>query len=695
MVDRNYILDRMKSKSMTIEEFNFDKLSAPPIMALFTAQDIYELHAIATSLRYSAKPQLKRQMIDEIMRRRGFVFHIGGTNRLTYTFIHDDSFIAKVAFDAVGINDNPAEYKNQFIFKPFVTKVFEVTPCGTLGFFERVKPITNREEFISVADDVFILINSIFIGEYVLADIGSRFFMNYGIRDGFGVVLLDYPYCYPLDGNKLYCTAQDPTSPSGCCDGIIDYDDGFNFLVCTKCGARYKAAELTSEVTNHKVKLVKRKGDIAMVIRVTGGSQNANTTVKSGDHYNEAKSLPPTNSVPMKVVTIKAGETSHKPTKKIVSTIDAPSEKPKMQVKITPSTNIEKKVVADAVATEIKAEVEDKPKVEEKKPVVQEQIFKVNGVGEAPVVEKKVEEKPVEKPVEKKQVVSAINIHDKEEDVAGKVNKMLEELAALIPVLDPDQKPAVVKKLVDLADQNGDLNNPSHHIAIPNNQYEACKKLIKMFDETFDHVEEPEQYESILKDSNLVGFIDRYYEVRSDIQEIFTDEDNMTIKIRCNLMGNSEELIPVMDSAWFSDDQIVLTMDQVGEALGITQADVDATNTEKAAEAKTEEPQQVEEEDLENGDFKFFKAEVVNTKELRPELKNGKKVLVMRSTNGDLITMGADRDIIAIDHIDGKSTDSLAIVSRTWLDGVSKQLDSLEAKEMPAGVLQQDASATE
>ena len=35
-----------------------------------------------------------------------------------------------------------------------------------------------------------------------MADIGTNFFMNWGIRPGFGPVLLDYPYVYELDGNK-------------------------------------------------------------------------------------------------------------------------------------------------------------------------------------------------------------------------------------------------------------------------------------------------------------------------------------------------------------------------------------------------------------------------------------------------------------------------------------------------------------
>jgi len=102
------------------------------------------------------------------------------------------------------------------------------------------------EEFYSVADDVFTLIDEFLVGEYVLADIGSNFFMNYG--------------------NKLYCNKPDPTQPSGKCEGEIDYDAGFNHLYCKRCGAMYKAKELAAKVTKQEI-VRKRQGDIKMSIR--------------------------------------------------------------------------------------------------------------------------------------------------------------------------------------------------------------------------------------------------------------------------------------------------------------------------------------------------------------------------------------------------------------------------------------------
>ena len=40
MENRDYILDVLKSRTLSIDEFNFDHLQAPPIGALFTPMDI-------------------------------------------------------------------------------------------------------------------------------------------------------------------------------------------------------------------------------------------------------------------------------------------------------------------------------------------------------------------------------------------------------------------------------------------------------------------------------------------------------------------------------------------------------------------------------------------------------------------------------------------------------------------------------
>lgn len=275
-LSRQVLIDRIQSKVTTIEDFNYDKLTAPPLAMLLSQQDIDNLYYIATSVKYSGKPDKKYEAINNIMKARGFVKASAGTNRVVYRHLESNDFVVKVAADATGIKDNPREFQNQFIFKPFVTKVFEVSPCGTVGVFERVNPIESREEFLSVASDIYEVITEWFIGKYIMADIGTKFFMNWGIRTysvgregsvSFGPVLLDFPYVYELDGNKLFCSAVDHNNlETGVCGGIIDYDDGFNFLVCSKCGVRYRVKELAKKIKNNEIKVNRRRETKTMVI---------------------------------------------------------------------------------------------------------------------------------------------------------------------------------------------------------------------------------------------------------------------------------------------------------------------------------------------------------------------------------------------------------------------------------------------
>lgn len=328
--ERSSILERISSKKTSIEEFNYDTLTAPPIWWFLSPYDIQELYNNATSISLSAKPEVRYDKIHEIMTRRGLIKFAAGTNRVVYRHPNYPDILFKIAADDVGMHDNPAEYKNQFLIKPFCAKTFEVDPTGTVAIVERCQQLRNREEYISIADDVFELINTWLIGEYVLADFGSKFFMNVAIRKGFGVVLIDYPYIYKLDGNKLYCNKPDLSSPSGKCDGVIDYDDGYNFLRCTKCGATYKAKELGIKIDSNEV-IIKRKGDIKMEVKISGGSQSIQEHVVSSMEQFDAVPTQPTS------LKLKAREVA-------IEHPEPKKEEPKLKKKEAP---VEKKPVVE------------------------------------------------------------------------------------------------------------------------------------------------------------------------------------------------------------------------------------------------------------------------------------------------------------------------------------------------------------
>lgn len=274
------VLDILRTKKSDPLEFHFESLWIPPINCYLSPSDIEALHKIATSVRLSSKIQQKYKMIDDIMTARGFKRFSAGTNRVVYRFLEDTRFLVKIAVDKVGMQDNPLEYKNQFILQPFVTKMFYVTPCGTVGFSERVLPVKNKEEFRQIASDVFdILVNKI-LGLYVVEDVGTKYFMNWGIRPGFGPVLLDYPYVYKLDGDKLYCNWIDPMTGQHC-DGEIDYDAGFNHLVCTRCGKVYMATDLRDNSIDNKI--VIKRGGFQMRIQILKGDVVVSEPIPTDD----------------------------------------------------------------------------------------------------------------------------------------------------------------------------------------------------------------------------------------------------------------------------------------------------------------------------------------------------------------------------------------------------------------------------
>lgn len=85
--------------------------------------------------------------------------------------------------------------------------------------------------------------------------------------NGFGPVILDFPYAFELDGAKLQCRKLINT-PNGLqpCGGEIDYDAGFDYLVCTKCGRKYQAKDLAAN--NKDILVMNDKGGEPIMSKV-------------------------------------------------------------------------------------------------------------------------------------------------------------------------------------------------------------------------------------------------------------------------------------------------------------------------------------------------------------------------------------------------------------------------------------------
>ena len=283
---RSNLIKEMIYKDYSPLNFDFWKLQAPPLFSLVSIQDVQYIHNIITSPKYSSKLDYKNQAIDYTMRCRGFRKLHAGTNRLVYKHEEIPSIVMKVPYREIALTDGPREYRNQYELFPFVSRTFEYTQCGTMSLHERVQPITSIPEYMSLKDSIFELLVNRVLGKYVLEDIGTKYFKNIGIRDGFGPVLIDYPIMYKLDGKKLYCNKVH--IDGSICDGIIDYDEGFNKLICKKCGQRYYASELAKDEEENKiVKGFYAKGDIKMEICIMKGknvvskSEKMTSTIES------------------------------------------------------------------------------------------------------------------------------------------------------------------------------------------------------------------------------------------------------------------------------------------------------------------------------------------------------------------------------------------------------------------------------
>lgn len=267
--------------------FDFDSLTAPPLTSFLSEYDMVVLNDIIRDPVIAGNDEMKRKFIHDIVEYRGFVRLGGGTNRIVFRHKETQDIVIKVAIDEAGATDSPREMINQRFIKPYVTKAFDISKFGNVGLFERVEQVTNIYQFMDIWEDVYKLITEVFIANgFMLNDIGTDRFKNYGIRRGWGPVLVDYPYLYEVDPNKLYC---DNIVNGKKCGAEVDFDDGCNSIVCTKCGKVFSAADIGNlpqmiikewlhrkETTN--MKIVTMKGDKII---------NTSNTIKTANSVDE------------------------------------------------------------------------------------------------------------------------------------------------------------------------------------------------------------------------------------------------------------------------------------------------------------------------------------------------------------------------------------------------------------------------
>ena len=487
--DNPVVLAMYEGITTTLDEY-YDSLQAPPLSALLMPQDLDAIHRVITSAKLSGNGEKRIFAIRDIMARRGFTQLAGGTNRSVFTHPNYPNIAVKVAIDNVGIHDNPAEYNNQFILKPYCTKCFEVSADGAVGVFEKVGRIRNSVEFYQMWDDIYSLCEYFVTEkELLLEDFGIKFFMNWGIRYGYGPVLLDFPYVYDIDWDKLHCDR--PNDDGTICNGNIDYDDRFDFLVCEKCGKRYRAVDIAKKREVGKGVLTKILGGKKMQITLKRGNEvimETNTpdvsktigrpaVAKSWRNKimsNEAAGI---SSDSVKIKLVRGG-------KEIAayqaSKVDKKEEDFGLIVKVTRGE--EEKVVEDTninssvdehsglvvkLTREAEHVVEEAPVVEEKAetPVVEENVEEPATEEEAPVeaeVETHVVEENIEEPAVEENAIDESEAHDSVESDDLAEESKIESINGGDSTIDSDIEPttfdtaAEFNKILEEVDKNYD-----------------------------------------------------------------------------------------------------------------------------------------------------------------------------------------------------------------------------------------------
>lgn len=241
-----YKKDVIKPSKMQEEYIRwFDSLQTRyPLSYYLTNQDIQYLYKCAISPSLNCNVKEKYYLMGELMKNRGFELLGGGTNRRAYrcTF---ENVVLKIATDQVGFTSNLREVPNQHVIKPFCTKIFGTDYNGVSSLSELFVPFKTQEEFSKYWEDIFNILYFKFRNNDIgMEDIGTRSFKNWGLRNGFGPGVLDFPTMYVMDPAKRFCHN---IVDGKMCGGTLDYDDGFNVIVCSCCGRTHFAKTLAKK----------------------------------------------------------------------------------------------------------------------------------------------------------------------------------------------------------------------------------------------------------------------------------------------------------------------------------------------------------------------------------------------------------------------------------------------------------------
>lgn len=249
-----YYLNKDPPASNTTEYLN--NLVRPPIRYYIPDAVINEFYNISCDSKLYNAPLKRFKVQNEMLEPYGFRPLASGTNRRTFYSINDPWIVLKIASDAIGRSDNLSEFGIQHGLLPFCTKVFDVDPRGVMQLAERVEIMT-EQDFRDYIEEIFQFLESWFQLGYIFDDVGFRSFKNWGLRDGSGPVLVDFPYLFQYDPDKMICDRIDPKTHEKCGGTIgYNYEMAMSEIVCYKCKVRYSAQYLSKKIDGNSCDII-------------------------------------------------------------------------------------------------------------------------------------------------------------------------------------------------------------------------------------------------------------------------------------------------------------------------------------------------------------------------------------------------------------------------------------------------------
>lgn len=208
-----------KSNSKIFEYFTFDKIK----------------HLYYNALRLDIEDNNDRADIAKYIAGNEFEELGTGTNRIT---LKRDNYAVKIALDRRGLVDNLTEFIRSPYLEQFCAKTYESN--ALINIMEYVT-LMDKSQFTLNREPIKLLLDEL-SKVYIFEDLGFaslKNFTNYGYRSDGSIVVLDYGYLYPKQGNEdaLMCRK---------CGTELEYDKYYSNFVCPNsvCGAKYRIMDI-------------------------------------------------------------------------------------------------------------------------------------------------------------------------------------------------------------------------------------------------------------------------------------------------------------------------------------------------------------------------------------------------------------------------------------------------------------------